>query len=87
MSPAADQVFKRRRPRKHHPPDAVEGDDGPHVLRQLLRLRPLEVVDDWNDVALGLQSRTNLLKTETEGIMSGSEMVLNVQTITLLLTA
>ena len=42
-------------------PDSVEGADGLDVLGQLLRLRPLEVVDYGDDVTLGLQSRVHLL--------------------------
>jgi len=43
------------------PPHSVEGTDGPHVLRQSLGLRPLEVVDDGDDVALVLERAHDLL--------------------------
>jgi hypothetical protein len=45
-------------------PDTIEVANGTHVLRQFLRLRPLEVVYDRNDVAVGLQSCHNLLQSK-----------------------
>lgn len=43
-----------------NPPHTIEVADCPHVLREDFRLRPLEVVQDWNDVALALKSFHNL---------------------------
>ena len=39
-----------------HPADAVKVADGSHVFWQIIRLRPLEVVDDWDDFAIGVKS-------------------------------
>ena len=51
-------------------PDSVEGADRLDVLGQLLGLRPLEVVDDWNDVALGLEGGVHLLRATAGNIVS-----------------
>ena len=64
-------------------PDSVEGADGLDVLGQFLRLRPLEVVDDGDDVTLGLQSRVHLLWHTTRngiviGIMGGASFLKQV---------
>lgn len=42
-------------------PDSVEVADLPHVIGQFLRLWPGEVVDDGDNVAVGLQRRHDLL--------------------------
>jgi hypothetical protein len=42
-------------------PDTIEVANSAHVFREFLRLWPLEVVYDGNDVAVRLESCHNLL--------------------------
>ena len=44
------------------PAYAVKVADAAHILGQLFRLGPLEVVDDGNDVTFGVECGDNFLK-------------------------
>jgi hypothetical protein len=46
------------------PPNAVEVANGSHVFWKFFCLRPLEVVQNWYDVAFVFQSTTDLLKKD-----------------------